>query len=737
MIARLGLGIALAAASGSAGAQEVVVVGATSRAAALADVATQINGTGAFGRVVTIDATSSTPALSALQPFDAALVFTDDVPFADPVTLGNTLAAYADQGGGVVLAGNVFVPGFDVQGRFADQRYAPVTSNGRPVRGEESRLEFVRPSDPSVRFVVRVYGGFDSPHVEGLSLYPGTVLVATWSDGDGATPADAQEPFVATRFSATRGSTVALNFHPVSDNALAGHWKDATDGEVLMASALLFSAKDAPVCVNTLLGRDVNCNTVDADDEVPVDLADPVCLYWFNERGYALADDYYQYEFYGCLVPILEIPPPPMRPPPDGDDDGFVRHDQIPVPTQVEDPFNPTDGTYSTVALVCDNCPEDSNVDQLDGDCDNIGDVCDLCPTLPDPAQDPLNQGDLDQDGVGDGCDNCPIVPNPDQADSDLDVLGDACDFCPELYEESPGDADQDFRGDGCDNCPSVPNGDQRDRDGDEVGDACDVCPIVFDPAQLASDDDVYGDACDVCPYVEDVIIDASPSVVECNADGRVNQTAGQGPGGTVVLCQIDNDEDGVGDPCDVCVDVPDPLQEDRDGDGVGDACDNCPELVNVPNEQGQQVDVDRDGVGNACDNCPGVANRGQRDRDSDGVGDACDSCPDVWNDEQVDRDADGVGDVCDLCPLDADPDQGDVDDDRIGDVCDNCPRLPNPSQSDVDENGVGDDCDIQVRGGGEAYEVQCGVLPGGSGGGALALAGLVAIAARRRREVR
>jgi hypothetical protein len=39
-----------------------------------------------------------------------------------------------------------------------------------------------------------------------------------------------------------------------------------------------------------------------------------------------------------------------------------------------------------------------------------------------------------------------------------------------------------------------------------------------------------------------------------------------------------DEDGDGVGDACDVCPHVPDPLQEDRDGDGVGDACDPNPE---------------------------------------------------------------------------------------------------------------------------------------------------------------
>lgn len=725
--------------AGSAQAQDVAVLGASSVRAALSDVEQQLQATGAFPTVDVIDVGTTTPTTAALQAYAAVIVFSDDVPFADPVALGDALAGYSDLGGGIVLAGNAFVPGFDVQGRFLTERYSPLSQNGRPVRGTESKLELVNASDPAVRFVVRVYGGFDSPHVEGLSLLPGAALVATWSDGNDATAPETQEPFVASRFSLQRGSLVALNFHPVSDKLYTGHWKDTTDGKVLMAAAMLYASKNSPVCVNTTLQRDINCNTLDASTEGLVDLNDPVCEFWFVEEGYVNQDDYFDYLFYGCLIPILEIPPPPMQPEPDADEDGFVRHDQIPVPIQVEDPFNPTDGTYTTVSLVCDNCPENANPDQLDGDCDNIGDTCDICPTLPDPANDPLQQGDVDQDAVGNGCDNCPITPNADQADSDFDVVGDACDLCPEVYSLNQADSDGDGLGDACDNCPFAANADQRDRDADEVGDACDFCPTVFDPAQLASDDDLYGDACDVCPYIDDVIIDASENVIECGAEGRVNQVQAIGPGGQVVtLCQEDEDGDGAGDSCDVCLGVFDPLQADGDADGVGDACDNCTTRVNPPNAEGDQPDADADGVGNVCDNCPGLPNAPQRDEDRDDVGDACDNCVTVWNVEQVDRDEDGVGDSCDLCPLEADPDQEDGDADGIGDACDNCPSLANPDQADEDENGKGNLCDIQVRGGGEAYEVSCGVLPVGSAPATVGmLVGMLALVTRRRREPR
>ena len=35
----------------------------------------------------------------------------------------------------------------------------------------------------------------------------------------------------------------------------------------------------------------------------------------------------------------------------------------------------------------------------------------------------------MDFDAVGDVCDNCPSIPNPDQRDSDDDGTGDSCDI--------------------------------------------------------------------------------------------------------------------------------------------------------------------------------------------------------------------------------------------------------------------------------------------------------------------
>lgn len=85
----------------------------------------------------------------------------------------------------------------------------------------------------------------------------------------------------------------------------------------------------------------------------------------------------------------------------------------------------------------------------------------------------------------------------------------------------------------------------------------------------------------------------------------------------------------------------------DTDGDGIIDLYDNAPVHANAPrldmNDDGginylDQLDNDQDGIGDPADD----------DDDNDGVLDTVDNCPFVYNPDQADTDSDGRGDASD-----------------------------------------------------------------------------------------
>jgi hypothetical protein len=675
-------------------APDVLILGAPSTWVYNYDVETVLGMDGRLGNIRAYEISGATPAPADLVGYDVVFVYGDQ-PFEDPAGLGNLLADFVDEGGGLIVAGHSFTAATAPAGRLVTGGYLPFTTNGTdsgvagPMRME--RLPYPLGVHEVFLNVILFYGGPGSFHSVGIAPTPNAELLAEWENG---------QPMVAVKETGA-GRVVGLNFFPPSNlfrevyTPAEQHWDlvyypegadpiGTTNGAQLMASSIIWAANMTVSCYNTVIIQDFNCNGIDETYELPVDLTAPECDTGTPQPN---QDWYYDFGRFGCEYEVSG-----------NDQDGDGLGDQ---PHQIfPGGLNPFP---ILIGPTCDNCAGIFNPDQRDIECDGAGDPCDVCPTLADMGM------DMDGDQIGDACDLCGLAPNPDQSDGDYDVVGDVCDNCPVTYNPLQEDGGvtgteaeltgfPDGVGDICDNCPEDYNPGQGDLDADNRGDICDNCPETPNFDQINSDGDLLGDACDPCPF-----------------DPKMDPT--------------DDDADGVGNRCDICVNISNPLQLDVDDDGLGDECDNCP-LVSNNVEAAAQLDFDEDGVGDVCDVCIDVPDSDQVDEDGDGIGNACDDCPSIPDAVKVDADGDGISDACDNCLGLSNPLQKDLDEDGVGNECDNCPSLANPRQLDDDGDDVGNECDIQVRGGGTIAACDSGV--GGPAGwlGLVLAGGLI----RRRR---
>ena len=313
------------------------------------------------------------------------------------------------------------------------------------------------------------------------------------------------------------------------------------------------------------------------------------------------------------------------------------------------------DGTNN----VEDECPYAVDVN-ADPDGDHIDSVCDPTPTNP-PACPPLfplchgGQGDEDNDGWRNQQDNCPLNAQVNQLDTDSDNIGDVCDLQPAIanglyVNDQPsggiciGEADSD--GDGfCDSTENLnptgtnvlslatnPGGLKGETDADTTNcPASGSCPTPLCSDGLDNDADTFIDGLDAgCSVPEYTALDFAV-VAAVNQPGSAPRTCNDWSSYDSTV--LGNPENGVAPA----------VNQDRDA--LTNAADpNCGVLAS---------DTDQDGVPNATDNCVSVWNPTQLDTDSSCItgpspgpslpGDVPGSCGDAC---ETDDDADNIADT-------------------------------------------------------------------------------------------
>ena len=199
------------------------------------DVQTTLQSTGAFNKVECFDASTATPTSAQLASYDAVLVYSNR-DFWNAEILGDRLATFHDNGGGVVVAmyansgnldGNILAGAYGT----AANGYALLNYNlGGKSDIADSLGEVLELQSPLMAGVTSFTSSLASrstaPVITGRA-----VVVVKWSGGG-------KEPLVVRGVRGSR-TLVELNFFPVSSRTLSNQWTG--NGAELLRNALKYS----------------------------------------------------------------------------------------------------------------------------------------------------------------------------------------------------------------------------------------------------------------------------------------------------------------------------------------------------------------------------------------------------------------------------------------------------------------------------------------------------------------
>ncbi|MBL0927938.1 MAG: hypothetical protein IBJ11_09860 [Phycisphaerales bacterium] len=205
----------------------VAVIGSDSTASTFnTDITGKLAGLRRFSAVDVFQTAAVTPNNAQLRPYSGLFVYSN-LPPLDRVALGNNLAAFVDQGGGVVVApgAQASVGGFSLLGAWVPgYELIPSAGTGAQIVTADVGTVFI-PSHPILRGVARL------PIINGAFLTNTTVTngprLANFNSG-GIT--------LATVSSSKRRADLGL--FPPSTAANPSGWDTRTDGATLMANAL-------------------------------------------------------------------------------------------------------------------------------------------------------------------------------------------------------------------------------------------------------------------------------------------------------------------------------------------------------------------------------------------------------------------------------------------------------------------------------------------------------------------
>jgi len=188
------------------------------------------------------------PNLETLLGYHAVVVYGDADSFVNGSKIGDVLADYIDQGGGVVDMpfSNCSNCSGRVEGRFLKGGYHPIQPGPQEQGTRFDELKIHEPDHFLVQGVTHFDGGQCSYHSSGKVDTQAT-LIAEW----GSSTNFRGVPLIVEKL-CFKGRVVCLNFYPGPASKISDSlWNPNTHGNRLLVNALLYVANETNTIIKT------------------------------------------------------------------------------------------------------------------------------------------------------------------------------------------------------------------------------------------------------------------------------------------------------------------------------------------------------------------------------------------------------------------------------------------------------------------------------------------------------
>ncbi|KAJ5072889.1 lute isoform d [Anaeramoeba ignava] len=214
------------------GQMEILLLCADNNETDREDVRQSILFTGIY-KVDIINAFEEIPTFEQIKKYNAIFCYSHD-SFKNSIEMGNLLAEYVENGGGVVIASYPCLNNAKNQnvlaGKLVTNDFLPIIKGNRIINKHCDLGEIPDQNHPIVEGIKIFDGGDWSFHYD-FKLNQDSKVIAYWTDG---TPL-----IIEKRLQRDFGIVLVINFYPVSNKSLKdSKWNHLSDGKLMISNSI-------------------------------------------------------------------------------------------------------------------------------------------------------------------------------------------------------------------------------------------------------------------------------------------------------------------------------------------------------------------------------------------------------------------------------------------------------------------------------------------------------------------